>query len=141
MDGAGSISLAYVSLAQVDTYCTKWDSKTVTMGGTLLYSTGGGRVAPLTAADGLPCCHMKMWQPNAGGFYLDNCSMKCASHLSCLGFINICLPGLELCWVQYKRVPSHDKPAHQPSYLQLTLDVHEALDLANHRHLHLVVGT
>jgi hypothetical protein len=113
MDGAGSIPQACTPLAQGNTYCTKRDTKTVTMGGKLLFSTGGGCVAPPTAADGSPCCHMKMWQPNTGGFYLNNCSMKCASHLSWLGCISSCTSGWELCWVRYTREPSHDKFAVQ----------------------------
>lgn len=81
MDDKGYIPLEYPALAKGGTYCTKGDTKTVTMGGTLLFNTGGGCVAPPTKADGTSCCQMKTWQPDAGGFYLDNCSMACATHL------------------------------------------------------------
>ena len=56
------------------------DKPTILVGGTFMFETKDGEcVAPPQTAAGQPCCEIFMWQPNSGGYYYDNCSMKCAT--------------------------------------------------------------
>ena len=76
----GKFPLPYDTVQNGGAYCVSPASNNpmVTVGGTFLFEGKDGTCLPppVTAA-GSPCCTIYMWQPNADGFYYDNCSMKC----------------------------------------------------------------
>jgi hypothetical protein len=77
--GGTQIKLPFTNIKQGGSYCAKKGSKKITIGGTLLFKSADGKcVTPPVKKDGSACCKMQAWQPNAGGYYYDNCSMSCA---------------------------------------------------------------
>ena len=95
----GNIKLLFDNIPLGGEYCVNGGSETITVGGTLLFKDGDLCVLPPTQDDGSPCCEIKAWQPNAGGFYYDNCSMTCAPRRSlvcsavwCLLLSHACSP-------------------------------------------------
>lgn len=78
----GKLDMPYTEIQTGDSYCVKPGSgqDSILIGGTFHFETkDGGCAPPPTNAAGEPCCEMFMWQPNNGGYYYDNCSMKYAA--------------------------------------------------------------
>lgn len=89
------LDMSYVELENGAAYCVDRGSgtETVVVGGTFLFETvDGDCVPPPQNGAGSPCCTIYMWQPNARGFYYDNCSMQYASSLFCVAFQVFCRP-------------------------------------------------
>ena len=78
----GKLDMPYGEIQNGEAYCVDAgsDKPTILVGGTFMFETKDGEcVAPPQTAAGQPCCEIFMWQPNSGGYYYDNCSMKCAT--------------------------------------------------------------
>ena len=76
----GKLDMPYGEIQNGGAYCVDAGSgkDTIIVGGTFMFETKDGTcVAPPQTAAGQPCCEIFMWQPNSGGYYYDNCSMKC----------------------------------------------------------------
>lgn len=76
-----TLKLAYSTIKKGGEYCTAERSKEkkVVFGGMMFWQNNGQCHLPPTQSNGEPCCEVFMWQPNTGGYYYDNCSMRFVS--------------------------------------------------------------
>ena len=82
--GFPELPLTYPDIPIGGRYCAESEADVnMVIGGAIIFSEPGQCLLPPVNEDGSSCCRLRIWQPNAAGFYFDSCASTCAPRRRC----------------------------------------------------------